>query len=87
MIVMSKRLQINVRLDGRQDLYDAIKEEAHIRGKSVSSFIIDALEKAVGVSPQQQQEVVLSQEVVDFLEGKVEEVVVSKLSKVVFKAG
>lgn len=84
---MSKRLQINIRLDSRQDLYDAIKEEAHIRGKSVTSFVIDALEDAVGMSPQKQQKIELSPEVLEFLEEKVEEVVDQKLSQVVFKAG
>lgn len=84
---MSKRLQINVRMEGKQELYDAIKEEAHIRGKSLSAFIIDVLEQAVGMSPQQQQEITLSQEVLDFLENKVEEAVDRKLSQIVFKAG
>ena len=96
---MSKRLQINVRLEGKQELYDAIKEEAHLRGMSMSAFIVHSLEKAVGMSPQQQQEIILSQEVFDFLEDKieevidrklsqkVEEVIDRKLSQVVFKAG
>ena len=84
---MSKRLQINVRLENKPELYDAIKEEAHLRGKTLSAFVVDALEKAVGMSPQQQQEITLSQEVLDFLENKVEEAVDRKLSQIVFKAG
>jgi uncharacterized protein (DUF1778 family) len=42
-----ERIQLNLRLDGNKDLYEAIKVEAARQGTSVNSFVINALEAAL----------------------------------------
>ena len=43
---MLERIQLNLRLDGRRDLLDAIKVAAAREGLSVNAFVIKALEDA-----------------------------------------
>jgi uncharacterized protein (DUF1778 family) len=46
---MSKeRLQLNLRLDGHKELYEAVKEAAGERDTSVNQFVINALRAALG---------------------------------------
>ncbi|MEG4447000.1 hypothetical protein QUB49_35505 [Microcoleus sp. AT9_B4] len=43
------RLQLNLRLDGRQDLLETVKETAASEGLSVNAWVIKALERATSV--------------------------------------
>ncbi|MCA1991534.1 MAG: hypothetical protein LDL41_05735 [Coleofasciculus sp. S288] len=46
---MSKeRLQLNLRLDGHKELYEAVKEAAATRDTSVNQFVLNALRAALG---------------------------------------
>ncbi len=46
---MSKeRLQLNLRLDGHKELYEAVKAAAAERDTSVNQFVINALRAALG---------------------------------------
>jgi len=43
-----ERIQMNVRLDGHNDLYEAVKLEAARQDTSVNTFVINALKVALG---------------------------------------
>jgi uncharacterized protein (DUF1778 family) len=43
-----ERLQLNLRLDGYRELYEAVKAEAARQNTSVNSFVINALKDSVG---------------------------------------
>ena len=43
---MTDRVQLNLRLDGRRDLLETIKEVAAAEGLSVNSWVIKTLEQA-----------------------------------------
>jgi len=43
---MSDRLQLNLRLDGRRDLLETVKEVAAGEGLSVNAWVIKTLERA-----------------------------------------
>ena len=43
---MSDRLQLNLRLDGRRDLLEAVKETAASEGLNVNTWVIKTLERA-----------------------------------------
>jgi hypothetical protein len=43
---MSDRLQLNLRLDGRRDLLETVKEVAASEGLSVNAWVIKTLERA-----------------------------------------
>lgn len=45
----SDRVQLNLRLDGRKDLLDAIKEAAKEERTSVNSWVVRVLESALGM--------------------------------------
>lgn len=46
---MSKeRLQLNLRLDGHKELYEAVKAAASLQDTSVNQFVINALMSALG---------------------------------------
>jgi hypothetical protein len=47
----NKRLQLNLRLDGREDLLEAIKTTAETKGLSVNSWVVGLLESATGMEP------------------------------------
>jgi hypothetical protein len=47
---MSNRLQLNLRLDGRQDLLETIKKIASAEGLSVNAWVIRVLEAATGLT-------------------------------------
>jgi hypothetical protein len=47
---MAERLQMNLRLDGRQDLLEAIKGMAATEGLSVNAWVVRTLESAVTVT-------------------------------------
>jgi hypothetical protein len=53
-----ERIQLNLRLDGHKDLYEAVKLAALQKDTSVNQFVINALKAALGwdneaaVSPQ-----------------------------------
>ncbi|MEG5055189.1 MULTISPECIES: hypothetical protein [unclassified Microcoleus] len=47
----TKRLQLNLRLDGREDLLEAIKATAETNGLSVNSWVVGLLESATGMKP------------------------------------
>ncbi|MBD1903739.1 type II toxin-antitoxin system HicB family antitoxin [Trichocoleus sp. DQ-A3] len=53
-----ERIQLNLRLDGHKDLYEAVKVAALEQDTSVNQFVINALKAALGwgdeaaVSPQ-----------------------------------
>jgi hypothetical protein len=44
---MTDRCQLNLRLDGRRDLLDTIKEVAAAEGLSVNAWVIRTLEQAI----------------------------------------
>ena len=44
---MTDRCQLNLRLDGRRDLLDSIKEVAAAEGLSVNAWVIRTLEQAI----------------------------------------
>jgi hypothetical protein len=44
---MTERCQLNLRLDGRRDLLDSIKEVAAAEGLSVNAWVIRTLEQAI----------------------------------------
>jgi hypothetical protein len=48
-----ERLQLNLRLDGHRELYEAVKAEATRLDTSVNSFVINALKAAVGWQQEQ----------------------------------
>ncbi|MEG3879682.1 hypothetical protein QT972_20200 [Microcoleus sp. herbarium7] len=43
---MTDRLQLNLRLDGRRDLLETVKETAASEGLSVNAWVIKVLERA-----------------------------------------
>jgi hypothetical protein len=43
---MTDRVQLNLRLDGRRDLLEAIKEVAAAEGLSVNAWVVKTLEQA-----------------------------------------
>ena len=47
----NKRLQLNLRLDGREELVEAIKATAETKGLSVNSWVVGLLESATGMEP------------------------------------
>ncbi|MEG3976163.1 hypothetical protein QT970_16290, partial [Microcoleus sp. herbarium8] len=47
----NKRLQLNLRLDGREDLLEAIKTSAETKGLSVNAWVVGLLESATGIKP------------------------------------
>ena len=47
----SKRLQLNLRLDGREELLEAIKTTAETKGLSVNAWVVGLLESATGIKP------------------------------------
>jgi hypothetical protein len=47
-----KRLQLNLRLDGRDDLLEAVKNEAERLGLSVNAYVVSVLEQATGLSSE-----------------------------------
>ncbi|MDP8936095.1 MAG: hypothetical protein M3N42_18670 [Cyanobacteriota bacterium] len=52
---MTDRVQLNLRLDGRRDLLEAIKEVAAAEGLSVNAWVVRTLEQAVThLAPQSQ---------------------------------
>jgi hypothetical protein len=44
---MTERCQLNLRLDGRRDLLETIKEVAAAEGLSVNAWVIQTLEQAI----------------------------------------
>jgi hypothetical protein len=44
---MTDRCQLNLRLDGRRDLLDSIKEVAAAEGLSLNAWVIRTLEQAI----------------------------------------
>lgn len=44
----TERVQLNLRLDGHKELYEAVKAEAARQNTSVNSFVVDALKVALG---------------------------------------
>jgi len=44
---MTERCQLNLRLDGRRDLLETIKEVAAAEGLSVNAWVIRTLEQAI----------------------------------------
>jgi hypothetical protein len=48
---MAERLQMNLRLDGRQDLLEAIKGMAATEGLSINAWVVRTLESAVFTVP------------------------------------
>lgn len=47
---MSDRLQLNLRLDGRQELLDTIKAVAAAEGLSINAWVVRSLEVATGLA-------------------------------------
>jgi hypothetical protein len=47
----NKRVQLNLRLDGREDLLEAIKTTAETKGLSVNAWVVGLLESATGMKP------------------------------------
>lgn len=43
-----ERLQLNLRLDGQKELYEAVKDAAARQDTSVNTFVINALKAALG---------------------------------------
>lgn len=43
-----ERIQLNLRLDGQRDFYEAIKTAADERGISINALVINALKKDLG---------------------------------------
>jgi len=48
-----ERIQLNLRLDGHRELYDAVKAAAAARNTSVKKFVVNALIAAVGWEVEQ----------------------------------
>jgi hypothetical protein len=48
-----ERIQLNLRLDGHRELYDAVKAAAAARNTSVNHFVVNALRAAVGWEVEQ----------------------------------
>ncbi|MEG4989811.1 toxin-antitoxin system HicB family antitoxin [Microcoleus sp. BR0-C5] len=44
-----KRLQLNIRIDGREDLLEAIRANAESQGLSVNAWLVKTLESVVGI--------------------------------------
>ena len=47
----SKRLQLNLRLDGYSQLLDTVKAKASEQGKTITQFVVDALKMACDIEP------------------------------------
>ncbi|MBD2504591.1 toxin-antitoxin system HicB family antitoxin [Anabaena azotica] len=78
-----ERLQLNLRLDGHRELYEAVKAEAAKQNTSVNSFVINALQTAVGWQQEQpHQQVSLSLEVIlEAVENRLDEILDKKLEQ------
>jgi len=48
-----ERIQLNLRMDGHRELYDAVKAAAAERNTSVNQFVVNALRAAVGWEVEQ----------------------------------
>ena len=46
----TKRIQLNLRLDGRAELLDAIKSAAAAKDLSINAFVLATMESAVGMA-------------------------------------
>jgi len=46
---MTERIQLNIRMDGRRELYDALREEAQRQGVSINQFVLGLIQAAVGM--------------------------------------
>ncbi len=57
---MAERLQMNLRLDGRQDLLEAIKSMAATEGLSVNAWVVRTLESAVSTSPMEAKQTLVT---------------------------
>ena len=49
---MTDRVQLNLRLDGRRDLLETIKEVATAEGLSVNAWVVKTLEAASNPTPK-----------------------------------
>jgi hypothetical protein len=49
---MTDRVQLNLRLDGRRDLLETIKEVAAAEGLSVNAWVVKTLEQASNPTPK-----------------------------------
>lgn len=43
-----KRLQLNLRMDGQNELLEAVRQAAEAQGVSINQFVLNALRTAVG---------------------------------------
>ena len=50
---MTERLQLNVRMDGQRDLYEALRDAAQRQGLSINQFVLGAIRAAVGMEAPQ----------------------------------
>lgn len=80
---MTDRVQLNLRLDGRRDLLETIKEVAAAEGLSVNAWVVKTLEQAAAnTSPQSQttSQTPTIQDVEPILDSKLDRMLDSKLA-------
>lgn len=75
-----ERIQLNLRLDGHKDLYDAVKAEAARQNTSVNSFVVNALKVAIGRQVENQSAPSL-ETILEAVDSKLDTLVDSKLAK------
>jgi uncharacterized protein (DUF1778 family) len=84
MMSEKERLQLNLRLDGHRELYEAVKAEAAKQDTSVNSFVINALKAAVGwqqsIAPDKQTSLSL-EAILEAVENRLDEILDKKLEE------
>lgn len=75
-----ERIQLNLRLDGHKELYEAVKAEAARQNTSVNSFVVSALKKAVGQQAGNQPAISL-EAILEVVDSRLDTLVDSKLAE------
>ena len=93
---MTDRCQLNLRLDGRRDLLETIKDVAAAEGLSVNAWVVRTLEQAANqaiaappIQPQTQVSEILDIEPVldDLLDSKLDTLLAAKLAGIEERLG
>jgi hypothetical protein len=79
-----ERLQLNLRLDGYRELYEAVKAEAARQNTSVNSFVINALKSSVGwqqEEPPSNQPSLSLEVILEAVESRLDEILDKKIEE------
>lgn len=79
-----ERVQLNLRLDGQKELYEAVKAEATRQNTSVNSFVINALKAALGWETENQANQVVNpnvEAILDAVDSRLDEIIDKKVNE------